>query len=188
MTTKSEYRDYIQSEAWRKRRKEFLASFDDCECNRCGLPRWLAVVAYDQDIHVHHRSYANVGAELDDDLELLCKRCHDIESFGKSELHEVRKTKCISCNLDTFNLQRRLCDECYFCETGLRWGPQPLLYKNSSHPDSPRWEVLQTDVFSSLEYGYGEEAAVQMILNCVAAVRDRYAKFREEHAKNKATE
>jgi HNH endonuclease len=87
MPTKTEYREYIASEAWQRRRREFLSQ--NQICNRCRLHRRLAVIAYDQDLHVHHRSYARVGAERDDDLEPLCKRCHELETFGRSELHQV---------------------------------------------------------------------------------------------------
>ena len=41
---------------------------------------------YDQDLHVHHRNYQRVGAELDSDLRSLCRRCHEIETFGESSL------------------------------------------------------------------------------------------------------
>ena len=82
--TKTEHRDYLASEAWLQRRKIFLRTHDSC--NRCGVSRKQAVAAYDQDLHVHHRNYQHVGAELDEDLEVLCRRCHEIETFGKSEL------------------------------------------------------------------------------------------------------
>lgn len=84
MATKSEYRAYIQSEAWQKRRKEFLALRG--HCNRCLLPRWAAIIAYDQDLNVHHRNYQSVGHELGEDLEPLCRRCHEIDAMGRSAL------------------------------------------------------------------------------------------------------
>jgi hypothetical protein len=87
MPTKTEYREYISSDHWKRRRKDFLTHFPSC--NRCRLNRTLALIAYDQDLHVHHRSYARVGAELDDDLEALCKRCHEVETFGRSNLHVI---------------------------------------------------------------------------------------------------
>lgn len=33
-------------------------------------------------LEVHHLNYERLGAELDEDLELLCKRCHTIEHRG----------------------------------------------------------------------------------------------------------
>src|SRR5271168_5540841 len=87
MPTKSEYREYISSEEWQKRRKLFLVLHS--VCNRCNLHRQLAIIAYDQDLNVHHRNYSRVGAELDTDLEALCRRCHELETFGTSKLHEI---------------------------------------------------------------------------------------------------
>jgi hypothetical protein len=110
MPTRSEYREYIASPEWQARRKEFLYFYP--ACNRCGLPRWLAIIAYDQDLHVHHRSYARIGCELESDLEPLCRRCHEIETFGKSTLHEVRKHQCVHCGDDTWDSERRACDFC----------------------------------------------------------------------------
>lgn len=81
---KSEYRQYIASEAWQQRRKLFLWSHQSC--NRCGIGHQAAIEAYDQGLHVHHQNYERVGCELDSDLEALCRRCHEIETFGKSSL------------------------------------------------------------------------------------------------------
>lgn len=94
--TKTEYREYIAGEAWRKRRAEFLKEVNYCE--RCEAPRKLVVLVYDQDLHVHHRSYARVGNERPDDLEALCRRCHEIETFGRSELRKIEPyTHCFHC-------------------------------------------------------------------------------------------
>lgn len=93
--TKTEYRQYIGSEEWQQRRSIFLEEAGTC--NRCFLPRHLAIIAYDQDLNVHHRSYANLGQEEPGDLEALCRRCHEIESFGISQLHEVQKKPCPDC-------------------------------------------------------------------------------------------
>ena len=119
MPTKTEYREYISSPEWQARRKEFLLAYPDC--NRCKLPRWLAIVAYDQDLHVHHRSYAHIGAEPEEDLEPLCKRCHEIETFGHSALHEPKRYECVWCGHPTWRLPERSCE---FCEA-LRRGGEP---------------------------------------------------------------
>lgn len=111
MPTKTEYREYLASEGWQRRRKQFLHEHSDC--NRCDLPRWLAIIVYDQDLHIHHKTYARVGGELDDDLEPLCRRCHEIETFGNSNLHAPRSIVCTYCETHTtFDLVDRLCDEC----------------------------------------------------------------------------
>lgn len=105
--TKTEYRNYISSPQWQARRKEFLSWSNYCEA--CDLPRWLAIIVYDQDLHVHHMSYANIGHELDNDLASLCRRCHEIETFGGSSLRAPRKFKCQFCDEITFDLVDRIC-------------------------------------------------------------------------------
>jgi 5-methylcytosine-specific restriction endonuclease McrA len=82
--TKAAYRAYIGSGPWLRRRAEFLQCHP--ECNRCGLSRENATKVYDQDLNVHHRDYSRIGYELDSDLEALCRRCHEVETFGKSDL------------------------------------------------------------------------------------------------------
>lgn len=81
---KSEYANYIASEAWLQRRKGFL--LEHSRCNRCGLSLKAAIESYDQGLHIHHKNYQRVGCELDSDLEALCRRCHEIETFGRSDL------------------------------------------------------------------------------------------------------
>ncbi len=80
--TRTDHKNYIASEWWLQRRKLFLEAHR--ECNRCGIEREAARELYDQDLNVHHRNYQNKGAEKDEDLEALCRRCHEIESKGKS--------------------------------------------------------------------------------------------------------
>jgi hypothetical protein len=84
--TKSEYREYIASAEWQARRIKFLAKYR--YCSECNLPRRWAVRFYDQDLHVHHESYEHIGKELDEDLRALCRRCHEIKTFGHSSLPE----------------------------------------------------------------------------------------------------
>lgn len=82
--TRTEYLLYISSEAWLQRRGIFLRAHPTC--NRCEITDDQAVESYDQRLHVHHRNYQRVGCELDSDLESLCRRCHQIETFGSSNL------------------------------------------------------------------------------------------------------
>lgn len=110
MPTKTEYRAYIASEAWQERRRQFLKGAHECE--HCYIPRWLAIIAYDQDLHIHHKSYANVGHELDSDLQPLCRRCHEIKTFGESKLHKPQSYECIHCGETTYNISRR----CSYCD------------------------------------------------------------------------
>jgi len=110
--TKTVYRQYIDSAEWQERRREFLVKFNVCA--RCEMPRWLAEIAYDQDLNVHHKSYANVGNEDWDDLEPLCRRCHEIHKFGRSELREPKSVICENCRVKHWD---PYCDFCPACET-----------------------------------------------------------------------
>ena len=61
------YDDYLQTPEWKRRRKGAVAYADTrCQlCNKEGEP-----------LHVHHRTYDNRGAEMPQDLIVLCKACH----------------------------------------------------------------------------------------------------------------
>ncbi len=130
--TKTEYRKYIISADWQGRRKEFLKFNNSCE--RCEIPRWLAEIAYDQDLNVHHKSYKNLGAEDWDDLESLCRRCHEIEKFNRSDLREPKSGICTSCEAKHWNPYNKYCavcdgagiflNFCHLCGGGI-WG-KPL--------------------------------------------------------------
>lgn len=109
--TKTEYRQYISSPEWQQHRKGYLLTHN--RCGKCNIPRWIAIIAYDQDLNVHHRSYANLGSEQDQDLEPLCRRCHEIETFSKSALREIPKSTCLLCgNSEYFDFYSEVCPEC----------------------------------------------------------------------------
>ena len=111
--TKTEYREYIASAEWQQRRKDFLHDEGE-KCSRCSIPRWLASIAYDQDLHVHHKSYANLGHEDWDDLEPLCRRCHEIESFGRTSIPEPKSSLCIYCGERQWDPREDMCPLCLF--------------------------------------------------------------------------
>lgn len=62
------YSDYLGSEEWKSRR---VAAIDLAHgrCQHCMAPAE----------EVHHKTYANVGAEQQDDLVALCHACHVAE-------------------------------------------------------------------------------------------------------------
>jgi hypothetical protein len=68
------YRAYIRSEAWRRKRTEVIRRARGM-CERCG--RWPIV-------NVHHLSYARLGDEPLTDLIGACSRCHR-ELHGRVE-------------------------------------------------------------------------------------------------------
>ncbi len=109
--TKTEYAKYLNGPGWQAKRKEAIEAAGD-KCERCELPRWLAEIAYDQDLNVHHLTYANKGDEQPEDLEVLCRRCHEVETYGRSELREVKKAKCEGCYDPHWNYRSRYCSAC----------------------------------------------------------------------------
>jgi len=181
--TKTEYREYIASEDWQQRRKEFLLQWG-WECNRCGLPRELAIIAYDQDIHVHHRSYANLGSESYKDLEPLRRRCHDIETFGSSNLHEPKKEDCIRCGLlTTWNRVVRLCDDCiavcHHPSGGESWllSPRPPYNKESLDHVPMGWKIYVMSIYEALESEFGNKVAADELIKLLAICEDNFCRF-----------
>ena len=61
------YQEYLQTPEWRGRRMRKLDQADHrCQfCNRHQI-----------SLNVHHRTYENLGEELDGDLIVLCRDCH----------------------------------------------------------------------------------------------------------------
>lgn len=67
--------EYLASEHWKATRRAALRRVGYC-CQHCGLrvepdQRWR--------LDVHHLTYARLGAELDTDLEVICRACHQKE-------------------------------------------------------------------------------------------------------------
>lgn len=63
------YRRYLGSAHWREVKERYRASDRPQECYCCGDP---------DKVHLHHKTYARIGAELLDDLVPLCRRCHSL--------------------------------------------------------------------------------------------------------------
>ncbi len=62
------YELYMRSEAWQRKRKQVLARSGE-RCERCGhVAPWL---------DVHHLRYANLSDEPIEDLQALCRPCHE---------------------------------------------------------------------------------------------------------------
>src|SRR5665213_912452 len=63
---KTEYQLYLESEHWRLFRLRIIAK-RGARCERCGS---------DRQIDLHHLTYARRGHERDEDVKILCHRCH----------------------------------------------------------------------------------------------------------------
>lgn len=66
--TETDYDRYRNSDAWKIKREGALAR----AASRCQLCRST------KKLNVHHNTYENLGNERDEDLFVLCKRCHSI--------------------------------------------------------------------------------------------------------------
>lgn len=66
------YRKYLQSDWWKQRRNEIVEQRKVCEI--CGSSK---------NLEVHHLTYENIGHEKDEDLKLLCCKCHRKVHKGK---------------------------------------------------------------------------------------------------------
>ena len=65
--TKEEYREYLGSKTWRRKRDRVLRR-DKHTCQTCGVKA--------AHLEVHHRTYERVGRERMGDLLTLCSACH----------------------------------------------------------------------------------------------------------------
>ena len=63
---KVDYKKYILSKEWWKRRFLFYKKFGK-KCAACRS---------EKNLNVHHATYQNLGREKDEDLFALCKNCH----------------------------------------------------------------------------------------------------------------
>lgn len=73
------YLAYLNSSSWKTRRNQALR-LAEWRCQRCYSKR---------DLQVHHTTYERLGAEWDQDLEVVCITCHEahhIEEAFKSDL------------------------------------------------------------------------------------------------------
>lgn len=63
---KMEYQQYLQSSHWQNRSKQMKEKYKKCQ--HCG--------AINAIFNVHHIYYGNIGNEKDEDLLVLCEKCH----------------------------------------------------------------------------------------------------------------
>lgn len=78
------YKDYIQSDEWKQKRKLRL-QYDAHRCVNCGSRMGL---------EVHHINYDNFGNEdVKNDLRTLCNNCHN----KKTQLDKKRKYVITEC-------------------------------------------------------------------------------------------
>ena len=70
-----DYKKYVMSPAWKRKRAQYWASVGGKKCQACGART---------NLHVHHKTYARFKKELMVDLCGLCQVCH-------REVHKLHK-------------------------------------------------------------------------------------------------
>lgn len=78
------YAEYLKSEAWRAKREDAFRHYGR-KCDRCGSTR---------NLHIHHLSYARLGREEMEDLQVLCHDCHEKRhdrTFLRDGINQSRK-------------------------------------------------------------------------------------------------
>ena len=77
MTHKQKYHNYLRSDKWSAIRTQVIKDRESCE--KC----WG-----NERLEVHHKTYANVFKEQMEDLQLLCRRCHQ-EAHGIVDIKKL---------------------------------------------------------------------------------------------------
>ena len=67
-----QYRKYLTSNEWKKKRRAAIKAAGK-RCAACGFVDG----PYCRELAVHHKTYEHIGAEPIEDLEVLCKPCHE---------------------------------------------------------------------------------------------------------------
>jgi 5-methylcytosine-specific restriction endonuclease McrA len=82
LTTNQQHAEYIKTPQWQLVRDRKFAEqlerrgFSFCE--RCG-EKEPEQVARETALHVHHLTYERLGEELLEDLQIICRPCHENE-------------------------------------------------------------------------------------------------------------
>jgi 5-methylcytosine-specific restriction endonuclease McrA len=77
----NDYHQYMASEAWQRLRERLIRERGP-NCERCGKFG---------DVDLHHLTYVRLRHELDEDLKLYCRPCHNLMhpkkdiNFGRSK-------------------------------------------------------------------------------------------------------
>lgn len=69
---KVDYHEYMKSAAWQRKRRKMFSKFGEF-CQICRSSN---------DLQIHHKTYKNLGREPLEDLQILCKACHENHHEG----------------------------------------------------------------------------------------------------------
>ncbi len=89
MDINQRHKDYYKTIWWKKFVKQILEP-DDTVCEICGCRRWRHDRKGNKKINrvfnIHHKNYNHLFHETKDDVQVLCRRCHQM-------LHDILKIK-----------------------------------------------------------------------------------------------
>lgn len=106
MNNKERYYKYISSLDWNKLRQRLIKERGD-KCEKCGSTEFL---------QVHHKTYRNVYKEKDEDLQVLCRRCHFKTHHPHAKMDKRRINYGNSFSsidlLDAYDNRKGCCDIC----------------------------------------------------------------------------
>lgn len=78
------YNDYLKTIHW-KCKRAYIYTKRNKRCEKCNKP----LTRYS----VHHLTYKNIGFEKDEDLMLLCEKCHMELHYGSKKKSKAKRTK-----------------------------------------------------------------------------------------------
>jgi hypothetical protein len=81
-----EYQVHLASRKWAQLRTQKLAQVGYC-CERCGLSR------HTRPLDVHHLTYDRLGHERLEDLQVLCKTCHEGADEERARAAELKRAQ-----------------------------------------------------------------------------------------------
>lgn len=92
-----EYRDYIKSPAWKRKRALYFESTRIGRCQGCGDK---------EKLHVHHKTYERLGNEDLADLVAVCQTCHTL-IHQRNDLGGVTLEQATDLVLESIRRHRR---------------------------------------------------------------------------------
>lgn len=119
-TAKERYRQYLQSDDWRKKRDAKRRHRDRCAI--CGDTR---------NLDVHHLDYKNWTDVLQSDLRVFCRRCHTVthDLIARGVIKFKPNASHHSRFATTKNAVRKVIGE-----SGMHWPKDPNRVKPTSKP------------------------------------------------------
>ena len=106
------YQDYINSHKWKAFRDEILTTRGR-KCEVCGKT--------EGEMHVHHLHYQNFRHEKPEDVQVICRGCHNLHHFGVQEPTKERKAAQNFARLLKWEDQKNRRDVKRMIEHAKRW-------------------------------------------------------------------